>query len=276
MQIPVPADAVDPLEHAARERARVRRAALASFALVALLWWIKMIEVWLDQSLAGLGLRPGDALGLVGILTAPLLHGSPAHLISNTLPLLVLGTLALAVYPRSALRAVALIWLLSGLGTWLFGRPSLHIGASGLAHGLMFYLFVQGLLRRDRPAVATSMIAFFMYGGMLLSVLPGDPSISWEAHLFGAISGVLASILWHARDPAVLRKRYSWEDEDDSISPLEDGLAAQDRSVLELDRPRDVPVLWQRDAATSEADGRTNVVAFRPRPSAGSPPPNLD
>ena len=274
MQIPVPAEAVDPLAHAALERARLRRAAMASFALVALLWWIKMIEVWLDQSFAGLGLRPGDALGLVGILTAPLLHGSPAHLVSNTLPLLVLGTLALAVYPRSALRAVLLIWLLSGLGTWLFGRPSLHIGASGLAHGLMFYLFVQGLLRRDRPAVATSMIAFFMYGGMLLSVLPGDPTISWEAHLFGAISGVLASILWHGRDPAVLRKRYSWEDEDDSIAPLEDGLAAQDRSVLEPDRPRDVPVLWQRDSMPEQADGRNNVLTFRPRPPLSSQPPD--
>ncbi len=274
MQIPVPADAVDPSAHAALERARVGRAAMASFAFVALLWWIKLIEVWLDQSLSGLGLRPGDPLGLVGILTAPLLHGSPAHLISNTLPLLVLGTLALAVYPRSALRAVLLIWLLSGLGTWLFGRPSLHIGASGLAHGLMFYLFVQGLLRRDRPAVATSMIAFFMYGGMLLSVLPGDPSISWEAHLFGAISGVLASILWHGRDPAVLRKRYSWEDEDDSLAPLEDGLAAQDRSVLEPDRPRDVPILWRRDAAQAEVDRRNNVLEFRPRPATGSSPPN--
>ncbi|MGQ0801605.1 MAG: rhomboid family intramembrane serine protease [Pseudomarimonas sp.] len=276
MQIPVPADAADPQAHMALERARLRRAALTSFALVALLWWIKMIEVWLDQSLAGLGLRPGEVLGLVGILTAPLLHGSPAHLVSNTLPLLVLGTLALAVYPRSALRAVLLIWLLSGLGTWMFGRPSLHIGASGLAHGLMFYLFVQGLLRRDRPAVATAMIAFFLYGGMLLSVLPGDPTISWEAHLFGAISGVLASILWFGRDPAVQRKRYSWEDEDDSIAPLEDGLAAQDRAVLEPDRPRDVPILWHRDVARADADERNNVLVFRPRPPAGPSSPNKD
>ena len=179
--------------------------------------------------------------------------------------MLVLGTLTLAVYPRSALRVVALVWLLSGIGTWLFGRPSVHIGASGLAHGLMFYLFLMGLLRRDRAAVATAMIAFFMYGGMLLSVLPGDPSISWEAHLFGAVSGLLAALIWYRRDPAPPRKRYSWEDEDESLEPLEDGLAAQDRSVLEPDRPTDVPVLWQRDVPDERDDARGQVLPFRPR-----------
>jgi len=266
MDIPVPAEHADPAEQAARDRRRFLRAALASAAFVGLIWWIKMLEVWLGQSLSGLGVRPGELLGLVGILTGPLLHGSPAHLVANSLPMLVLGTLTLAVYPRSALRAIVLIWLLSGLGTWLFGRPSVHIGASGLAHGLMFFLFVLGLLRRDRPAVATAMIAFFLYGGMLLSVLPGDPTISWEAHLFGALSGVIAALLWRRLDPAPPRKRYSWEDEDESIEPLEDELAAGERTLYKPQRPPHVPVLWRRESPADAPSPPGQVITFRPRP----------
>lgn len=266
MDIPVPAEHADPAEQAARDRRRFLRAVLASAAFVALIWWIKMLEVWLGQSLSGLGVRPGELLGLVGILTGPLLHGSPAHLVANTLPMLVLATLTLAVYPCSALRAIVLIWLLSGLGTWLFGRPSVHIGASGLAHGLMFFLFVLGLLRRDRPAVATAMIAFFLYGGMLLSVLPGDPTISWEAHLFGALSGVIAALLWRRLDPAPPRKRYSWEDEDESIEPLEDELAAGERALYEPQRPPHVPVLWRRESPADAPAPTGQVITFRPRP----------
>jgi len=270
MDIPVAAEPADPQAHAASERRRLLRAALASALFVALIWWIKLIETWLGQSLSGLGLRPGEWSGLIGIVSGPLLHGSPAHLVSNTLPMLILGTLTLAVYPRSAWRAVLLIWLLSGLGTWLFGRPSVHIGASGLAHGLMFFLFLLGVLRRDRPAVATAMIAFFMYGGMLLSVLPGDPAISWEAHLFGAISGVLAALIWRRRDPPVLRKRYSWEDEEE-YEPLEDALAAETRQMLEPQRPAEVPVLWQRQAADEPTTGG-QVLPFRPRPRPPAAP----
>jgi len=262
MQLPFPEEARDPQRAAANERRGLLRAALMSFAFVALLWWIKLVETWVGQSFAGLGVRPGELMGLVGVLAGPMLHGSMGHLVSNSLPMLLLGTLTLAVYPRSAWRVIVLVWLLSGLGTWLFGRESTHIGASGLAHGLMFFLFAMGLLRRDRAAVATLMIAFFMYGGMLLSVLPGDPSISWEAHLFGAISGLIAAAIWFRRDPAPPRKRYSWEDEDDSLVPLEDGLMAQERAALEPERPVHVPVLWQRPASEDE---RGKVLPFRPR-----------
>jgi membrane associated rhomboid family serine protease len=262
MDIPLTAEHPDPAAQAATDRRRFVRAALASIAFVAVIWWIKLIETWLGMSFAGLGVRPGEWSGLVGVLAAPLLHGSPAHVLSNSLPMLVLGTLTLAVYPRTAWRAIVLVWLLSGLGIWLFGRPSVHLGASGLSHGLMFLLFTLGVLRRDRPAVATAMIAFFLYGGMLLSVLPGDPKISWEAHLFGALSGTLAALLWRARDPAPPRKRYSWEDEEGQA--LEDGLLAEERDSLEPARPAEVPVLWQRPS-TPPSSGAV-VITFRPRP----------
>jgi membrane associated rhomboid family serine protease len=263
MDLPIPEEPLDPRAQAQADRRRFWRALMASALFVAALWWLRMLETWLNQPLGALGVRPGEVSGLIGVIAGPLIHGSTKHLVANTLPLLVLGTLTLATYPRAAWRSIAWIWLLSGLGIWLFGRSSSHIGASGLTHGLMFLLFTLGVLRRDRPAVAAALIAFFLYGGMLLTVLPGDPQISWEAHLFGALAGVLAAVLWRGRDPAPARKRYSWEDEADAEA-LESELQHDERSTYEPPSPDQVPVLWQRPDAGTPSSGV--VLAFRPRP----------
>lgn len=267
MDVPLNQPAAHPREQARIDRQRFMRALLLSAVFIGALWWIKMIETWAGTSFAALGVHPRTVPGLIGLLFAPLLHGSVGHLINNTLPLLVLGTLTFAIYPRAAWRAVALIWLGSGLGIWLIGRDSTHLGASGLSHGLMFFLFTLGLLRRDRPAIAAMLIAFFLYGGMLLTVLPGDPQVSWEAHLSGAVCGVLAALLWFRRDPPPARKRYSWEDEDDSVQPLEDALAAEERGMYEPRSPHDVPILWQRPQANGPAGAR-----ILPFPGLSRPP----
>jgi membrane associated rhomboid family serine protease len=268
MDLPLPEEPLDPIAQARSDRRRFRTGLIVSALFVAGLWWIRMLEVWLNQPLGGLGVRPGELSGLIGVLTGPFIHGSAKHLIGNSLPLLVLGTLTFAVYPRSALRAIALIWILSGLGIWWFGRESSHIGASGISHGLMFFLFTMGLIRRDRPAVGAMLIAFFLYGGMLLTILPGDPQVSWEAHLFGALAGTLAALLWRKRDPAPARRRYSWEDE--TVEPLESELQATDRAMYEPAGPRDVPILWQRPEP--EPEPRGVVLTFRPRPRPEEPP----
>ncbi|MCX7562246.1 rhomboid family intramembrane serine protease [Xanthomonadaceae bacterium XH05] len=270
MDVPLNQPLSDPREQARLDRRRFTRALFASAGFIALLWWIKMFETGLDVSFSALGVTPGSLSGLIGLLTAPLLHASVGHLINNTLPLLVLGTLALAIYPRASRFAVPLIWLGSGLGIWLIGRDSVHLGASGLSHGLMLFLFSLGLLRRDRPAIAAAMIAFFLYGGMVLTVLPGDPQVSWEAHMSGAACGVLAALLWFRRDPPPARKRYSWEDEDESVQPLEDALAAQERDMYEPAAPRDVPVLWVRPESPSQDTGTVVPFPPRPRPRPGS------
>jgi membrane associated rhomboid family serine protease len=266
MDLPLPSDALDPQAQARHDRRRFGSALLISALFVAGLWWIHMLEVWLQRPLGALGVRPGEIDGLIGVVTGPLIHGSVEHLVGNTLPLLVLGTLTLSVYRRSAGRAIALIWLLSGLGIWLFGRTSSHIGASGLSHGLMFFLFALGLLRRDRAAIGAMLIAFFLYGGMLLTVLPGDPKVSWEAHLFGALAGVIAALIWRHRDPMPARKRYSWDDEADS--PLQSEWQAHERDTLEPVAPREVPVLWQRPPPS---ENRGVVLVFRPRPQREEP-----
>lgn len=237
----------------ASSRQRLQRALTLSLAFVALLGGLHLAQPWFADALPALALRPRELSGLLGVLTAPLLHGSPGHLLANAAPLLVLGTLAGLVYPKATPRALPLIWLGAGLGTWLIGRDSGHIGASGLTHGLGFYLFLLGVLRRDRPALATAMIAFFLYGGMLLTVLPREAHVSWEYHLSGALAGAVAALLWRRLDPPPARPPYSWELEAESP-------AQADADALEPPRPAEVPVLWRR-----EDEARGVVLPFRRR-----------
>jgi membrane associated rhomboid family serine protease len=197
-------------------------------------------------------LSPQSPAGLLGVLTAPLLHGSAGHWLANSSALLILGTLVGTVYPRAGLRALPVIWLLSGLGTWVIGQaPSFHLGASGLTHGLGFLLFTLGVLRRDKAAIAAGFIAFFFFGGMLLTVLPREAGVSWEYHLCGAVAGVMAAFLWRRADPQPPRPRYSWEDEAEEPAPDPE---------LEPPSPGEVPVLWQRPAEPTGV-----VLPFRPR-----------
>ncbi|MEZ0471334.1 rhomboid family intramembrane serine protease [Luteimonas salinilitoris] len=238
MHLDMPDAPADPEAQRAADRRRIGGALKISIAFIALLAVMFGVQGMLDWR--PFAIVPHSLPGLLGVLTAPLLHGSPAHLIANASALLLLGTLAFSVYPRATLRALPLMWLGAGLCAWWLGEPgSRHLGASGVTHGLMFLVFVLGLLRRDRPSIAAGMIAFFFYGGMLLTVLPQEPGVSWQSHLGGALGGILAAWLFRRADPQVPRRRYSWEDEDD----LEAG--AYD-DTLEPPSPRDVPVLWER------------------------------
>jgi membrane associated rhomboid family serine protease len=182
-------------------------------------------------------IHPQDWSSLPAILTAPLLHGSLEHLASNALSVLILGTLAGTVFPRATLRALPLIWIGAGLGTWWIGTAGYHLGISGITHGLGFLVFTLALLRRDRASIAAALIAFFFFGGMLLTVLPQEWGVSWEYHLSGAVMGILAGVLWRRADPLPPRRRYSWEDEPEEDLQWEE---------VEPARPNDVPILWHR------------------------------
>ncbi|MEP6907694.1 MAG: rhomboid family intramembrane serine protease [Pseudoxanthomonas sp.] len=252
----------DPETQARTDRRRLIHAVNASLAFVLVLILVYSAQGSFDWR--PLAVAPHSIEGLLGLLTAPLLHGSIEHVAANSVALLMLGTLAGSVYPRATLWSLPWLWLGSGLGAWWLGdEGTRHLGASGVTHGLMFLIFVLGVLRRDRPAIATGMIAFLFYGGMLLTVLPQEPGVSWQSHLGGAVGGIIAAILFRKLDPALPRKRYSWEDEEESLSPLDD--------ELEPPAPREVPVLWQRPPHESP---RGVVVALRPHDSIRRPNPH--
>lgn len=206
---------------------------------IALLWVIEIADRSLGLGLYRLGVYPGEPQGLWGILYAPLIHGSWGHLASNSFALLLLGVALLYGYPRAARPVLALVYIGSGIGVWLFARHSYHIGASGLTHGMMFFIFTTGILRRDRFSIALSMIVFFLFGGMVWTIFPQEPGISYESHFFGAICGVLAAFLFRDRDPRPAEKKYSWEDEDDEDADEHE--AAQDETTPPEDGDRKSP-----------------------------------
>lgn len=198
----------------------LKHSILTSAFAVGFVWCIKSFELTFHTDLSWLGVYPLSLHGLLGILTAPLIHGSLEHIFNNTLPMLVLGSFLLFGYPKSRWRVLLTVWLLSGIGVWLFARESYHIGASGLTHGVFFYLLVVSIFRRDKRSVAIMMAAFFMYGGMTMTIFPREEGISFEYHLFGALAGTLSAILWHKLDPKPLRKTYDWEKQPDNDDPI--------------------------------------------------------
>ena len=167
-------------------------------SLVSLLWVIEIVD-WLlfrNQLPQFFGIQPLSARGLLGILTAPFLHGDFAHLLANTLPLVTLGWLVM-LRGRGEWIAVSIITALcSGAGTWLFGGLySTHIGASGVIFGYFGFLLLRGYFERSLTAIAFSLLVAFVYGGIIFGVLPTDSTISWQGHLFGFLGGILAARL---------------------------------------------------------------------------------
>jgi membrane associated rhomboid family serine protease len=186
-----------------------------SLVFIGVLWAIFMIDAVFGLRLGRFGLRPGSIPGLIGVITAPLLHGSFQHILSNTLPLLLSLTATLYLYPSSSVRVIPLIWLGSGAIAWVIGRPSLHFGASGLIYGFLAFVFFSGVLRKDARSVSVSLLIGFLYGSMVWGVLPIKPNMSWEMHLSGAVMGILLAFVYSRWDRIPL-VRYEWED-DDSI-----------------------------------------------------------
>lgn len=189
---------------------------------VAVMWAVFLFDLLAGLDLARFGLRPREAAGLLGLVTTPLLHANLAHIVSNTFPLFVGGVAMLFLYPNSALKALPMIYVGSAALAWLIARSSLHIGASGLVYGILAYVFVAGVLRRDLRSVGVSLLIWFLYGSLLWGVLPLDSGVSWELHACGAIIGIVLAIVFRHQDLPPM-KRYDWEDEfPDEANDLDD------------------------------------------------------
>ena len=179
---------------------------------VLLLWIIQVLQFLLPFSFGGLGIYPGRVFGLKGILFAPLIHADFGHLLSNTAPLLVLSTLIMFFYRKVAFRAFTMIYLLTGLAVWLFGRPVFHIGASGVIYGLVAFVFWSGIFRRNLKAIVLALVVVFYYGSMFMGVLPGQEGISWESHLLGGFAGIFAAFWYRDQlEGDEKPQKYTWE-----------------------------------------------------------------
>jgi membrane associated rhomboid family serine protease len=163
----------------------------AVLGCVAVMWVVEIVDsVALDDRLQGGGIHPRDLGGLDGVLWSPVLHAGFGHLISNTIPFVMLGLLVMTHGRVRWLQVMAGTVALGGFATWVFARGGNHIGASGVVFGFLGYLITAGFAARSVKAMLTGFLAVVMFGTVLLGVLP-SPGVSWESHLFGGLAGAL-------------------------------------------------------------------------------------
>ncbi len=209
------------------EKKRIKLALIPSLLFVAIIWIAFIIDYSgvFGSEMSRLGILPLMVEGLTGIVFSPLLHSSFSHLWSNTLPLLILIWFLFYFYRNIAFPVFIYLWILSGVFTWLLGRGSYHIGASGVVFALLFFLFFSGIFRRFIPLIAVSLVVAFIYGSTIWSIFPIaeiiDVSISWEGHLSGAISGLIIALIFIKQGPQ--RPVKIWEEDLEDLEDLENG-----------------------------------------------------
>lgn len=201
-----------------KERKLIYYAVLISFLLTSVLWLVMWMEFAFSVDFGSYGIRPRQLSGLPGIIFSPLIHGDINHLISNSAAFFVLTFVTISSYPKVSMKVLAWLVLLTGIGVWLAGRPSSHIGASGIVYGLVAFLFFMGIFRKDRISIAISLFVTFAYGGLIWGVLPHTPSISWEGHLFGGFAGIICAILYYKVD-IPLKQQELIDDEEETDLP---------------------------------------------------------
>lgn len=179
---------------------------------VALCWLIHFIESTYHPGLTKLGIFPRTLHGLKGILFSPLLHGSWEHLVNNTFSFLVLSGLLFNLYGKPAIRIFIFSWFLSGIWLWSLGRPSYHIGASGLIYALASFHFFSGIIRWNPRLVVISLLVVFLYGYLIWGILPIEEGVSFEGHLAGGLAGLVIAFVYRKEGPQ--SKKYHWEEEE--------------------------------------------------------------
>lgn len=199
------------------ELKRLLLSAVIPTILTLFMWLVKLFEIVVNTSLHTGGVFPRRVKGLSGILFSPFLHSGFDHLIANTFPFIILGTLLFYFYREVSIKAFVIIYLVGNILLWVGGRDSYHIGASGVIYGLASFLFFSGVIRRYIPLSAISLFVVFIYGSMVWNMFPMklEDNISWEGHLFGAAAGLMTAIIYRKEGPQ--RKVHVWEDDDDEF-----------------------------------------------------------
>jgi len=163
---------------------------------IGLLWLIEFYNSGVGHQLSAYGIRPRSESGLVGIMIWPLLHANASHLLANTIPLAILSWFLLLQGFRRYLLISFWITVIAGIAVWIFARPAVHVGASGLIFGYFGFLVAAAWYEKSLVSFIFAILTVFLYGGLVWGVLPQAPHISWEAHLFGMLAGIfLASQL---------------------------------------------------------------------------------
>ena len=184
-----------------------------SAIVLIIIWSVKIFEIVFDYDFTEYGVLPRKFNGLTGIFFSPLIHSDVNHLLSNSLPVIILCLLIFNFYSQIAKKILIYLYFISGLWLWCIGRESFHIGASGLIYAMASFLFFSGILRKNSQLSAVALLVIFIYGGLFWGLFPIHKNVSWEGHLTGFIAGILVSFIFRKDGPK--RKKYNWEIEED-------------------------------------------------------------
>ncbi|NKI33241.1 rhomboid family intramembrane serine protease [Croceivirga thetidis] len=182
------------------------------FFSMLLIWVVYWLELKLGVNFNEYGVYPRKIGGLVGVLCSPFIHGSREHLYNNTIPLVVLTAATFYFYRSVAWKVMVFGILISGFLTWIIGRPSFHIGASGLIYVLVSFIFFKGIFTKHFRLIALSLAVVFLYGSMIWYIFPIEEGISWEGHLSGFVVGFVMAYFLKTTVPK--EKKFAWEKED--------------------------------------------------------------
>ncbi len=186
---------------------------------ILLIWGIHLFQFLTPFDFSYLGTYPRTSFGLRGVVFSPLLHSDFSHLINNSIPFFALSSLIFFFFPRVAWKSILMIYVLTGLAVWGFGRSVFHIGASGVVYGLVAFVCWTGIFRRNIKSIVLSLIVGFYYSGMFLGILPNQEGISWESHLLGGLVGIFVAYWFRYQiETDEKPERYSWEDEPQETS----------------------------------------------------------
>ncbi len=185
----------NPIKSLSEDRRILQQSILFAVGFAALQWLVRAIEWGASLNLGVFGILPRTFTGMIGIITAPLVHGTFLHLLSNTFPLILLLVATFYFYNKIALEVFLWIYLITGFWVWVAARQAYHIGASGIVYGLAAFLLFSGLFRKDIRSIVVAVAIAFLYNGMLQGLLPNatQQNVSWESHLLGSVAGVFCS-----------------------------------------------------------------------------------
>jgi len=190
---------------------------------LAMMWVVFWLESRFNYNFNYLGIYPQKLEGLRGIIFGPFIHSNLSHIFNNSVPLFVLTTALFYFYRNIRWKVLLYGLLLTGIFTWLIGRPANHIGASGVVYMLVAFLFFKGIFSKQYQLTALSFIVVFLYGSMVWYLFPIDPKISWEGHLSGFVVGIAFALIF--RKNPITNRKYVWEQE--NFKPEEDPFISQ-------------------------------------------------
>lgn len=218
------------------------------FLFLVICWAAFLLNEYLHLNLYRFGVSPRTLTGLIGILFSPFIHGDFGHIINNSLPIFILSSMIFYFYKPIAWPAIFWIYIISGIWLWVGGRnndviPTYHFGASTLIYGFSTFLFFSGVFRKHKQLMMVSAFVVFMYGSITYGIFPFDRAVSWEGHLFGALSGILVAFSYRKEGPQPVI--YQWPEEEVDLEALanEELLKEQHEAELIRDFQNDKPSL---------------------------------